>query len=157
MTNQRKSTRTAAAFLALSLFLTLSASAKPLATQAKKERSLYHRLGGYDDIAAVTDDFIGRLAGDPRFEKFFSGFSVDSKKRLRQHFVDQICAATGGPCIYMGRDMKTVHQGLGLTEADWNAGVGHLVEALDKFKVGKREKNELLTIVSSLKKDIVEK
>ena len=157
MTNRRKLTRIAASLLALSLFLTLSASAAALATQAKKEKSLYQRLGGYDDIAAVCDDFIGRLAAEPRFEKFFAGFSVDSKKRLRQHLVDQLCAATGGPCIYTGRDMKTAHQGLGLTEADWNTGVGHLVESLDKFKVGKREKNEVLTLIASLKKDIVEK
>src|SRR2546425_11443264 len=54
----------------------------PGATQEKK--SLYQRLGGYDAIAAVVDDFITRLATDPRFERFFSGFSIDSKKRLRQ-------------------------------------------------------------------------
>ena len=122
MTNQRKLTKIAASLLAFSLFLTLSSSAPALATRVAKEKSLYQRLGGYDDIAALTDDFIGRLVADPRFGRFFSGFSVDSKKRLRQHFVEQICAATGGPCIYMGRDMKTAHQGLGLTEADWNAG-----------------------------------
>ncbi|MDQ2854947.1 MAG: group 1 truncated hemoglobin, partial [Acidobacteriota bacterium] len=121
------------------------------------ERTLYQRLGGYDALAAVVDDFIGRLIADARFEKFFTGFSVDSKKRIRQHLLDQLCAATGGPCVYMGRDMKTTHQGLGLTEADWNAAAGHLIEALDKFKVGKREKNEVLTFVSSLKKDIVER
>jgi hemoglobin len=156
MTNQRKLTRTAAALLALSLFLTCSMSA-PTVAQPKKEKSLYQRLGGYDALAAVVDDFIGRLVSDPRFEKFFAGFSVDSKKRIRQHLLDQLCAATGGPCVYMGRDMKTTHQGLGLSEADWNAAAGHLIESLDKFKVGKREKNEVLTFVSSLKKDIVEK
>jgi len=122
-----------------------------------KEKSLYQRLGGYDALAAVVDDFIGRLVGDPRFEKFFAGFSVDSKKRIRQHLLDQLCVATGGPCVYMGRDMKTTHHGLGLTEADWNAAAGHLVDSLNKFKVGQKEKNEVLTYVSSLKKDIVEK
>ena len=156
MTKQRRLMKTAASVLALSLFLTLSASA-PAMAQPQKEKSLYHRLGGYDAIAAVVDDFIGRLVADKRFEKFFSGFSVDSKKRIRQHLLDQLCAATGGPCIYMGRDMKTTHTGLGLTEADWNAGAGHLAESLDKFKVGKKEKTEVLAFVSSLKKDIVEK
>jgi hemoglobin len=125
--------------------------------QGRKEKSLYQRLGGYDDLAAITDDFIGRLVGDPRFDKFFSGFSTDSKKKIRQHLLDQLCAATGGPCIYMGRDMKTTHAGLGLTNDDWNAGVGHLTAALDKAKVGKKEKGEVLALVSTLKKDIVEK
>ena len=105
----------------------------------------------------VVDDFIGRLATDKRFERFFTGFSVDSKKRLRQHILDQFCAAAGGPCVYMGRDMKTTHTGLGITEADWDAAAKHLVAALDKYKVPEAEKNELLAFVVSQKKDIVEK
>src|SRR5438093_3469928 len=64
------------------------------ATQDKK--SLYDRLGGYDAIAAVVDDFITRLATDQRFQRFFTGFSNDSKKRLRQHILDQFCAAARG-------------------------------------------------------------
>jgi len=62
------------------------------------KKSLYARLGGYDAIALVVDDFITRLATDKRFEKFFTGFSDDSKKRLRQHILDQFCVAAGGPC-----------------------------------------------------------
>lgn len=155
MPTRRRLLRTTGSLIVLSLFLTLTANVAT--AQAKKEKSLYQRLGGYDAIAAVTDDFIGRLVGDARFEKFFSGFSTDSKKKIRQHLVDQLCAATGGPCVYMGRDMKTTHAGLGLTDADWNAGAGHLAESLDKFKVGKKEKAEVLVFVTSLKKDIVEK
>src|SRR5919204_4331526 len=94
----------------------------------QEKKSLYQRLGGYDAIAAVVDDFITRLATDKQFERFFTGFSDDSKKRLRQHILDQFCKAAGGPCVYMGRDMKTTHKGLGITEADWNAAAKHLVE-----------------------------
>src|SRR5213083_565418 len=125
------------------------------ATQDKK--SLYQRLGGYDAIAAVVDEFITRLATDPRFERFFTGFSEDSQKRLRQHILDQFCAAAGGPCIYTGREMRTVHKGLGISEADWDAAAKHLVAALDKYKVPEAEKNDLLAFVVTQKKDIVEK
>jgi hemoglobin len=118
--------------------------------------SLYKRLGGYDALAAVTDDFIGRLASDKSLSRFFVGHSKDSLGRIRQLIVDQLCAATGGPCVYLGRDMKTAHAGLGITEADWNATVGHLVATLDKFKVPEKEKNEVLGAISSFKKDIVE-
>jgi len=121
------------------------------------KKSLYARLGGYDAIALVVDDFITRLATDKRFEKFFTGFSDDSKKRLRQHILDQFCAAAGGPCVYTGRDMRTSHKGLGISEADWDAAAKHLVAALDKYKVPDAEKNELLAFVVSQKKDIVEK
>ena len=126
-------------------------------TEAKPMKSLYERLGGYDAIAAVTDDFIGRLATDKQLAKFFVGHSEDSLKRIRQHVIDQICMAAGGPCSYTGRDMKTSHKGMGITESDWNAAAGHLVATLDKFKVPETEKNELLGAVSSFKKDIVEK
>jgi len=119
--------------------------------------SLYARLGGYDAIAAVVDDFLGRLATDPQFQKFFVGHSQDPIHRIRQLIVDQLCQVTGGPCAYVGRDMKTAHKGLGITEADWNASVKHLIAALDKFKVPEQEKGELLAIAGKLKDDIVEK
>lgn len=119
--------------------------------------SLYKRLGGYDALAAVTDDFIARMATDPQLSKFFAGHSTDSLARIRQLVVDQLCAATGGPCKYIGRDMKTVHKGLGISEADWQVAVKHLVATLDKFKVPQKEKDETLALVSTLKNDIVEK
>lgn len=123
----------------------------------EKPKTLYQRLGGYDAIAAVTDDFIGRLATDKVLARFFVGHSEDSLKRIRQHVVDQLCAASGGPCVYTGRDMKTSHKGMGISEAEWNTAAAHLVATLEKFKVPETEKNELLGAVSSFKKDIVEK
>ena len=121
------------------------------------KKSLYARVGGYDAIAAVVDDFIGRLVADKRFDKFFVGHSEDSLKKIRQHIVDQFCAAAGGPCLYIGRDMKTTHHGLGINGSDWDAAANHLAETLDKFKVPKAEKDELLAFVGTLKKDIVDK
>ena len=144
------------------LYLTLAAFAAvapfyaaPPQAFAQQQETLYHRLGGYDAIAAVTDDFIGRLATDSQLKRFFAGLSVDSQKRLRQHVVDFLCSATGGPCVYTGRDMKTAHTGLGITEEDWNATVNDLVATLDKFKVPQREKNDVLGAISGLKGDIV--
>ena len=108
------------------------------ATQAQ-ERSLYQRLGGYDAIAAVNDEFIRRLITGQQFTRFFAGFSTDSKKRIRQHVVDQLCQATGGPCFYTGRDMKVVHTGLGITDRDWDGAVKQLTAAFGKFSVPERE------------------
>ena len=139
--------------MVLSLMLTLAASVRTRA----QEKSLYERVGGYNALAAVVDDFIGRLVADKQFEKFFVGHSIDSKKKIRQHILDQFCAATGGPCVYTGRDMKTTHGGLGITNADWDAAAKHLSDSLDKFKVPEKEKGEILAFVTTLKKDIVEK
>ncbi|HEX8890050.1 MAG TPA: group 1 truncated hemoglobin [Pyrinomonadaceae bacterium] len=127
------------------------------AAHQENSPSLYKRLGGYDALAAVTDDFVGRLVSDKQLARFFGGVSRDSQKRIRQLVLDQLCAATGGPCIYIGRSMRTVHEGLGITEADWNVAVKHLSETLEKFKVGKAEQDDLLKILGPLKADIVDK
>lgn len=132
-------------------------NATPSAAQIKTVKPLYERLGGYDAIAAVVDDFIGRLITDPKLGRFFTGHSTDSKKGIRQLIVDQLCEATGGPCVYTGRDMKTSHAGLGITEEEWNTSVNHLVATLDKFKVPQKEKDEVIGAIASFKKDIVEK
>ena len=140
------------------LAVAFAVSAQVTAQQpASPAPSLYKRLGGYDALAAVTDDFLARLASDPQFAKFFVGHSTDSIKKIRQLIVDQLCAATGGPCASVGRDMKTSHAGLGITEKDWDAQAKLLVATLDKFQVPAKEKDEVLVIVTSLKKDIVEK
>lgn len=125
-----------------------------VAAQAKQD-TLYKRLGGYDALAAVTDDFIGRLAADKQLGKVFVGHSSDSLARIRQLIVDQLCNATGGPCVYIGRSMKVAHAGLGITNADWDVAVKHLVATLDKFKVPQKEKDEMLAAVSTMKADIV--
>jgi hemoglobin len=126
-------------------------------TSTQETKSLYTRLGGYDAIAAVVDDFVGRLVADKGLNKFFVGHSEDSLKKIRMHVINQICEATRGPCNYTGRDMRASHHGLGITSADWDASVKHLVATLDKFKVPKAEQDELLAVVGTLKKDIVDK
>jgi hypothetical protein len=78
-------------------------AAKPPEQGGGQGASLYKRLGGYDALAAVTDDFLGRLATDPQLGRFFKGVSTDSQKKIRQHIVDFLCGATGGACVYTGR------------------------------------------------------
>jgi hemoglobin len=149
----------------LALGLMLAASGVTLAqapgaaapAPAQPPASLYSRLGGYDSLAVLTDDFIARLSRDRSLARFFSGASDESMHRMRQHLLDQLCAASGGPCFYVGRDMKTAHQGLGIGEADWAATVWHLVASLNRMQVGPKEKGEVLAIAAGLKKGIVEK
>ena len=134
-------------------FIFIGASVNNVAAQ----ESLYKRLGSCDAIAAVTVDFLTQLATDKRLSRFFIGQSDDSKMKIKAHIIDMVCKVTGGPCTYSGRDMKTSHKGLGITEADWNTMAGHFVATLNKFNVPKKEQDELLAIVGTTKKDIVEK
>ena len=142
-------------FLAMALLVAALGSARPVAAQSKD--TLYKRLGGYDALAAVTDEFIKGLATDPKVGRFFVGASDNTKAKIRQLVVDQLCAATGGPCVYIGRDMKTAHKGLGITEEDWNISVKILVNTLIKFKVKEREQKDVAAALMGLKADIVEK
>ena len=120
------------------------------------EKSLYERLGGYDAIAAATDDLLERVTSDSQIGYYWAGHSDDSMKRDRQLVVDFLCEALGGPVIYRGRDMKLSHTGLGITESDWDVFVGHTVATLDKLEVHGREREEFLAAAASLKGDIVE-
>jgi len=122
-----------------------------------QDKSLYQRLGSYDAIAAVSDEFDGGLATDDMEKRFFVGFSTDCNKRIRQHLVDQLCNAAGGPCVYTGRTMKTSHADAGIANADWNRSVKVLVEVLNKFKVPEKEQKDLLALLGPMEKDIVEK
>src|ERR1044072_7868814 len=100
-----------------------------MAKNSKAELSLYQRLGGYDVIATIVDQVLTRMREDPKFARF-SARSVDSPNRPRQLLVDQMCALAGGLCIYIGRDMKTSHTGLGITEDEWEASIRHTRDAL---------------------------
>ena len=119
---------------------------------ATQQKSLYDRLGGKPAITAVVDDFTARVAADRRINRFFANSDIPS---FKAKLVDQICEASGGPCKYTGKDMKTAHAGMGVTDADFNALVEDLVATLDKFKVPEKEKGELLGALGPMRKDIV--
>ncbi len=120
-------------------------------------KTLYEKLGGYDAIAAVVDGLMVRLVEDPRLARYFAGHGDDSKKRLRQLQKDLICQSMGGPCLYLGRDMSTVHKGLGIDGTDWQTAITHLIGVLDSFKVPDELQKEILTMMNDIKGDIVEK
>ena len=116
-------------------------------------KTLYDRLGGKDAITAVVDSFVAKVAADSRINKKFAKSDVG---RVKTMLVDQICAATGGPCTYTGRSMKEAHKNMGVTEGEFNALVEDLTATLNSFKVGQTEQNELLSALGTMKADIVE-
>jgi hemoglobin len=138
------------------LTLTACASAPSDTTSsAPATPTLYQRLGGREAIKQVVDDFVANLAADPRVNARFKGLDTAKMTKLQTDLADQICDVTGGPCAYLGRDMKTVHAGMKITEAEWNATVEDLVKTLNKLKVGAKEQQELLSALGGMKKDIV--
>jgi hemoglobin len=137
------------------ILMTVIAVSFAACASAPPEPTLYQRLGGREAIKLVVDDFVANMAADPRVSGRFKGLDAARVAKLQTNLADQICDATGGPCAYLGRDMKTVHTGMGITEAEWNATVEDLVKSLDKFKVKPKEQQELLSALGAMKKDIV--
>ena len=138
-------------FVAAGMLLALVGCAQTGTMPAGK--SLYDRLGGKTAITAVVDQFVANVVDDSRINGRFATTDIP---KLKGHLVDQICMATGGSCTYRGRDMKTTHAGMKISNADFGALVEDLVKALDTFKVPAQEKRELLGLLGPMNKDIVE-
>lgn len=126
--------------------------------RANAADSLYQRLGGYDAIAGFVDMAFPRVAMHPQLNHLFRGHAQSSQMRQRQLIVDALCQATGGPCLYTGRDMKAVHVGLGITEAQWQAFMEIISAAATERKFGAAEKAEFLALFNTrFKPSVIEK
>ncbi len=137
------------------LMLCITAFSMPSTANAE-EKSLYQRLGGYDAISAVVNEFADRLFSDKKLAPFFGALSTDSQERFKQLNTLLVCMATGGPCTYLGREMATSHQGMNVTDGDFDAVADHLMATLNKFKVPAAEKEELMGVIGALRGGIVE-
>lgn len=126
------------------------------------KETLYERLGGVHPIAAVCDSFVNRLLTNPKImgplSKRVKILPEEGKKRtpgLKYLLTEQICAATGGPQKYSGRDMRSVHMGMVIDDAQWDAMVDDLKATLTQFKVPAEMQGEIAALLAPTKKDIV--
>ena len=120
------------------------------------KKTLYERLGGYDAISAVVNDLLPRVQADPQLARFWQHRSEDGLKREKQLLIDFLCSCAGGPLYYTGRDMKTSHKGMRISESDWSAFLGHLNATLQAFQVPQPERDEVVAFIQSTKADMVE-
>ena len=120
------------------------------------EKTLYDRLGGYDAISAVVNDLLPRLMSDSQLERFWNNRGEDGINREKQLLIDYLCSNAGGPLLYTGRDNKTSHKGMGISESDWEKFIGHIKATLDSFQVPPQEYNDVIGFIESTKADIVE-
>jgi hemoglobin len=120
------------------------------------QKSLYERLGGYDGITAFANDLLSRLQADSQLGRFWQNRGDDGIAREKQLLIDYLCASAGGPMYYTGRDMKTSHRGMKISESDWAIFLQHAGATMETLQVPKQECNEIVAFVLSLKADIVE-
>jgi len=129
-----------------------------LAQTAKSEKSLYDRLGGKPAVDAVANGLVDRILADKRINKWFAhaASSPENTKAYKAKLADFICVSVGGPCKYTGMDMVTAHKGRGVTSEAFGAVAEDLSAQLDQLKVPAKEKKEVMDLVGSLKKSIVQ-
>lgn len=118
----------------------------------KPSTSLYDRLGGKDAITAVVDDLSANVAADSRINQRFAKTNI---KQFKGHMVDLLCMGSGGPCTYKGMDMKTMHTGMKISDAEFGAMAESVVKTMNKFNVPAQEQSEVMGMLGGMKGDIV--
>ncbi len=137
------------------VFILLGASFS--VTQAEQQKPLYERLGGYDAISTVVDVFLTKVWDDPVVGRYFIGMGTDTRNQLRQKNKNLLCFNTGGPCKKINRPLNVVHEGLNITDIEFDIVANHLSDTLKEFKVPEKEYGEVMTKVGGLRPYVVEK
>jgi len=120
------------------------------------QKTLYERLGGYDGILAFVNDLVPRLLADSQLGRFWQNRGDEGIAREKQLLIDYLCASAGGPMYYTGRDMKTTHKGMKISEGDWSIFLEHAGATMKALQVPQQECDEVVAFVLSLKADMVE-
>ncbi|MBL8300396.1 MAG: group 1 truncated hemoglobin [Rhodanobacteraceae bacterium] len=132
--------------------IVLAACAAVPEKKSVDSNALYSRLGGAAGVEAVVDAALRRIHGDLRINIFFEKSDLADVRRL---LIEQICAATGGPCTYSGRSMEEAHSGMNLTDQDFDIFVEDLVAAMTEVKVSPELQQELLALFGPMRPQVV--
>ncbi len=114
--------------------------------------TLYERLGERANISRIVDDIVANHLANPIVAPRFARADIP---RLKAHALDFFCSGCGGPEQYTGRDMRTAHTGMNISEQEFVSVLDDILAALDKNGVGPKERQEVLAVLYSLKDDVV--
>jgi len=120
----------------------------------KKDDSLYHALGGKKGISRFVDVFIYEIGETEQVLHYFHDTNI---QRFREKQIEHICILSGGPCEYTGDEMIPVHEGMKITESDFNAVANAMIRALEKVNISLSARNQLLAIVASMRHEVLYK
>ena len=121
-------------------------------TMAPKDDQLYKAFGEKAGLVALMDDFMVRLLADPRTGPHFK---PANQQRVKEQLVDQLCALSGGPCVYKGADMKSSHANLDIKKSDFHALVEVLQASMDAKGIAFRKQGEMLALLAPMNRDII--
>ncbi len=121
-------------------------------TSAFAKNTYYQQFGEKAGIRAVVNRFVGYVLSDSRISHYFATTDIPS---LKSALTDQFCQEEGGPCTYTGPSMSSVHRGLGVNEAAFNALVSDLIKGMDRQHIPVAAQNNLLSKLAPMESQIV--
>jgi hemoglobin len=110
-------------------------------------KSLYERLGGTQGIENIANDLVELHVSNPVIGKRF----LTTDKAAAKFFI----SGTGGPNVYTGKDMIAVHKGMNISSEEFLAVLEDGMKALTKNGVGEAEKQEVLSVLFSMRADVM--
>lgn len=116
------------------------------------DTTLYARLGGDAGMRAVAAGLASRISADARIRSVFADTDIEAFKLNFAKFLGGLC---GGPATYRGPDMKTVHTGLAIADAQFDAMLEDVGATLDERKADAADRAQLLARLGRLRGDIV--
>lgn len=131
-----------------------STDAYPAAPRDPSLKPVFAEFGGKAGLVSLVDDFMANLMADPVTHPFFAHVN---RKHIKKELVDQFCVILDGPCTYTGRDMTSVHRGMGVNRADFNALVEDLQKAMNAHDIPFHAQNKLLAKLAPMGHQIITK
>ena len=125
-----------------------------LCTAATADEPLFFRMGGEAKLKAAVDELVEIMLVDERINFVFAQTDLTKFKHL---LYTQLCELAGGPCIYDGRDMRTAHAKLPITNAHFNALTEDLYIAFDRVGVSYPLQNQMIALLAPMQREIVKK
>lgn len=136
----------------LKTLVILTALFSSACTHQMSSVSTYNELGGYQKIEQIVDNFIIEIEKDQIIFEYFKKSDVE---RFRTKLTEHICFHTGGPCIYTGDTLERVHDGMNITETDFNRGVDLLINAMYQANIPHRVQNKVLAIFVPMREQMI--
>lgn len=114
---------------------------------------LFERLGGDEGVGMIVDTWVMTIASDSRISQYFATADIGM---LQSHLYDQLCELVGGPCKYTGKDMKSAHAGMNLTQADLEAFLDDLRQAIASSTGAEaKDQDEVINLFKAMSGDVV--
>jgi hemoglobin len=121
--------------------------------------SLWDRLGGEPVLRQVVDEFVAMATSDPKVNYTRNGrFPLDEQAlaSAKRTALEIISTGAGGPYLYTGRTIREIHEGMKITDAEFDAIAADFKTALDRSGADPADVDAAMEQVYHARSEIVE-